>query len=132
MIYDPEQMPAPPALHELEAEVMDQMWRLERATVRDVMDAINAHCTKPRAYTTYMTIMTRLDDKGLLRRERQGKTDIYWPRLDRESYLEQRAQAEVQQLLADYGDHALVNFARAMQTLDPARARALRRLAARD
>jgi len=72
------------------------------------MEALNARAPKPRAYTTYM------------------------PRLDRESYLEQRAQAEVQQLLAEYGDHALVNFARAMQTLDPARVRALCRLAARD
>lgn len=125
-------MSVPPALHELEAEVMEEMWRLERATVRDVMEAVNARSPKPRAYTTFMTIMTRLDGKGLLQREREGKTDIYWPRLDRESYLEQRAQAEVQQLLADYGDHALVNFARAMQTLDPARVRALRRLAARD
>jgi predicted transcriptional regulator len=132
VIYDPMAMSAPPALHELEAEVMEEMWRLERATVRDVMEAVNARSPKPRAYTTYMTIMTRLDGKGLLQREREGKTDIYWPRLDRESYLEQRAQAEVQQLLADYGDHALVNFARAMQTLDPARVRALRRLAARD
>ena len=123
---------APPALHELEAEVMEEMWRLDRATVRDVMEALNARAPRPRAYTTYMTIMSRLDTKGLLQRERQGKTDIYWPRLDRESYLEQRAQAEVQQLLAEYGDHALVNFARAMQTLDPARVRALRRLAARD
>jgi predicted transcriptional regulator len=132
VIYDPVAMSAPPALHELEAEVMEEMWRLERATVRDVMEAVNARSPKPRAYTTFMTIMTRLDGKGLLQREREGKTDIYWPRLDRESYLEQRAQAEVQQLLADYGDHALVNFARAMQTLDPARVRALRRLAARD
>jgi predicted transcriptional regulator len=132
VIYDPVAMSAPPALHELEAEVMEEMWRLERATVRDVMEAVNARSPKPRAYTTYMTIMTRLDSKGLLQREREGKTDIYWPRLDRESYLEQRAQAEVQQLLADYGDHALVNFARAMQTLDPARVRALRRLAAHD
>jgi predicted transcriptional regulator len=132
VIYDPGQMSAPPALHELEAEVMDAVWELERATVRDVMEAVNAHSPKPRAYTTYMTIMSRLDTKGLLARERQGKTDIYWARLDREAYQEQRAQAEVQQLLDEYGDHALVNFARAMQTLDPARARALRRLATRD
>ena len=111
---------------------MDAVWELERATVRDVMEAVNAGSPKPRAYTTYMTIMSRLDTKGLLARERQGKTDIYWARLDREAYQEQRAQAEVQQLLDEYGDHALVNFARAMQTLDPARARALRRLATRD
>jgi predicted transcriptional regulator len=125
-------MSVPPPLHELETEVMEEMWRLERATVRELMDAINARAGKPRAYTTFMTIMARLDGKGLLQREREGKTDIYWPRLDRESYLEQRAQAEVQQLVDDYGDRALVNFARAMQTLDPARVRALRRLASRD
>ena len=122
-------MSAPPPLAELETEVMDEMWRLRRATVRELMDAVNAGSRKPRAYTTYMTIMVRLETKGLLERERQGKTDTYWPRLDREAYLEQRAQAEVQQLVAEYGDHALVNFARAMQTLDPARMRALRRLA---
>ena len=128
-----EQTPTPPpALHELETEVMDVVWDLGEASVRQVMDAANPAAGKSRAYTTYMTIMSRLDTKGLLARERQGKTDIYWARLDREAYQEQRAQAEVQQLLDEYGDHALVNFARAMQTLDPARARALRRLAARD
>ena len=131
MIYDPQAMSAPPPpLHELESEVMDEMWRLGRATVRELMEAINARSRKPRAYTTYMTIMARLDGKGLLEREREGKTDVYWPRMDRESYLEQRAQAEVQQLVDDYGDLALVHFARAMRTLDPARERALRRLAA--
>jgi predicted transcriptional regulator len=122
-------MSAPPPLHELETEVMEEMWRLERATVRELMEAINARSRKPRAYTTFMTIMARLDGKGLLEREREGKTDVYWPRMDREAYLEARAQAEVQQLVDDYGDLALVHFARAMRTLDPARERALRRLA---
>jgi predicted transcriptional regulator len=122
-------MSAPPPLHELETEVMEEMWRVERATVRELMEAINARSRKPRAYTTFMTIMARLDGKGLLEREREGKTDVYWPRMDREAYLEARAQAEVQQLVDDYGDLALVHFARAMRTLDPARERALRRLA---
>jgi predicted transcriptional regulator len=131
VIYDPRAMSAPPPLHELESEVMEEMWRLDRATVRELMEAINARSRKPRAYTTYMTIMARLDGKGLLARERAGKTDVYWPRMDRETYLEQRAQVEVQQLVDDYGDLALVHFARAMKTLDPARERALRRLAAR-
>jgi predicted transcriptional regulator len=131
VIYDAYRMSVPPPLHELEAEVMDEMWRLERATVRELMDAVNARSRKRRAYTTFMTIMVRLDDKGLLERERHGKTDVYWPRLGRDAYLEQRAQAEVDQLVTEYGDRALVQFARAMQTLDPARARALRKLASR-
>jgi predicted transcriptional regulator len=132
VIYDPQSMSAPPPpLHELESEVMEEMWRLERATVRELMEAINARSRKARAYTTFMTIMARLDGKGLLERKREGKTDVYWPRMDREAYLEARAQAEVQQLVDDYGDLALVHFARAMRTLDPARERALRRLASR-
>jgi predicted transcriptional regulator len=132
VIYDAQSMSAPPPpLHELESEVMEEMWRLERATVRELMEAINARSRKARAYTTFMTIMARLDGKGLLERKREGKTDVYWPRMDREAYLEARAQAEVQQLVDDYGDLALVHFARAMRTLDPARERALRRLAAR-
>ena len=114
-------------LHELEAEVMDAVWQLERATVREVMEVCNARADRPRAYTTYMTIMTRLDTKGLLKRKRTGKTDTYWPRLDRETYRERRAEAEVEQLVEQYGDVALVHFARTMDGLDPARARTLRR-----
>src|SRR4051812_3284433 len=60
-----------PALHELEAEVMDAVWKLEEATVRDVMDALNEAGSKPRAYTTYMTILGRLHGKGLLARRRE-------------------------------------------------------------
>jgi predicted transcriptional regulator len=115
----------PPPLHELEAEVMDVVWQLERATVREVMDACNARAIKPRAYTTYMTIMARLDTKGLLKRRRNGMTDTYWPRLTRLTYQELRAAAGVDELVAEFGDVALVQFARAMKRRDPAHARAL-------
>lgn len=106
---------------------MDVIWQLDRATVRDVMEVCNARADTPRAYTTYMTVMTRLDTKGLLERKRDGKTDTYWPRLDRATYRERRAEAEVEQLVEQFGDVALVHFARTMDGLDPARARALRR-----
>src|SRR2546423_14366315 len=84
----------PPPLHELEAEVMNAMWELQSATVREVMDFCNANAERARAYTTYMTIMARLDKKGLLRRRREGKTDVYRTRLEREQYRERRAEAD--------------------------------------
>jgi predicted transcriptional regulator len=105
---------------------MDAMWELEGATVREVMDACNARAVKPRAYTTYMTIMMRLDSKALLKRRRKGVADTYWPRVARETYQELRAAAGVDELVAEFGDVALVQFARAMKVLDPAHARALR------
>jgi predicted transcriptional regulator len=120
--------PSPPPLHELESEVMDEVWRQQEATVRAVMEALNAAADKPRAYTTYMTILSRLDGKGLLQRRREGKTDYYRPAHTREEYAELRAQAEVEALVDQFGDIALSHFARQMAQLDPDRRRALERL----
>jgi predicted transcriptional regulator len=119
----------PPPLHALESEVMGQLWTGGEAPVRSVMEALNEHAGRPRAYTTYMTIMARLHRKGLLRRRREGKTDFYAPSLDRDRYTALRARAEVEQLVARYGDAALSNFAQQMAGLDPERRRALERLA---
>jgi predicted transcriptional regulator len=55
---------------------MEEVWERGEASVRDVMAALNADAEKERAYTTYVTIMARLDSKGLLERRRQGKTDF--------------------------------------------------------
>ena len=119
----------PPRLHELEAEVMDEMWGVDEAPVRAVMDALNARASRERKYTTIMTIMARLDRKGLLKRRREGKTDIYAPAITREEYLEARAREEVGALVEQYGDVALVHFARQMAGLDPKRREQLRRMA---
>jgi predicted transcriptional regulator len=119
----------PPPLHELESEVMEELWRSGEAPVRAVMEVLNKRASKKRAYTTYMTIMARLHKKGMLVRRREGKTDFYAPAQPREEYLAVRARAEVEDLVAQYGDVALSNFAAQMASLDPARRRALQRLA---
>jgi predicted transcriptional regulator len=121
----------PPQLHELEAEVMDEMWQRGTATVREVLQALNRG-PKQRAYTTVMTIMRRLDAKGLLTREREGKRDVYSVAIGREDYLDARAEAEVKGLVDEFGDVALAHFTRQIATLDPQRARRLRRLARGD
>lgn len=118
---------APPALHELESEVMEEMWRRPEATVREVLESLNrGH--KERAYTTVMTIMSRLRDKGLLSRERRGKTDVYRAIISREAYLQARAQAEVESVVEEFGDLALSHFARQVGDLDPERLRQLQEL----
>jgi predicted transcriptional regulator len=119
----------PPVLHELEAEIMEEVWRQETATVRSVMEALNRTADPPRAYTTYMTVMRRLNDKELLDRTRAGRQDTYAPRLTRQQYQELRAGAQVRGLVNEFGDVALAHFAKSLDTLDPARRRQLKRLA---
>jgi BlaI family transcriptional regulator, penicillinase repressor len=120
----------PPQLHELEAEIMEEVWRQDgETTVRMIMDALNRKADPGRAYTTYMTVMRRLNDKGFLDRTRSGRQDTYVPTLTREEYQQRRAAAEVRQLVDQYGDVALAHFAQSLSGLDPARRRELRRLA---
>jgi len=122
-------LPVPPALHELETEVMEVVWERGESSVRDVMEALNAGAPKERAYTTYMTIMARLDAKGMLERRRQGKTDLYTSAYMRDEYADMRARAELQSVVNQYGDVALAHIARQMAALDPQRRRALQRMA---
>lgn len=124
--------PPQPPLHELESEIMEELWSRGEASVREVMDALNQAARAPRAYTTYMTVMARLHTKGLLHRQRQGKADIYVPVAGREEYRVARAGVEVNALLDRFGDAALVHFARQMDGLDAARLRQLRALARKE
>lgn len=110
---------------------MEEVWRHGEISVRELMDSLNQRASKPRAYTTYMTIMSRLEDKGLLSRRREGKADHYSGVLSREQYRELRAQSEVHELVSEFGDVALAQFAREMNQLDPQRLRELRRIARR-
>jgi predicted transcriptional regulator len=120
----------PPELHELEAEVMDDVWGREgEVAVREVMESLNSRAQKPRAYTTYMTILGRLHQKGMVERRREGKTDFYRPAYTRQEYADLRARASVDSLVDQYGEAALSHFARQIAQLDPERRRKLQRLA---
>lgn len=65
----------------LEAAVMAVLWQRPEATVHDVVEAIA--WDKPLAYTTIMTVLNRLVDKGFARREFQGRAARYWPTVER-------------------------------------------------
>lgn len=111
---------------------MQEIWRQGEASVREIMGALNAVAGRERAYTTYMTIMARLDSKGMLARRREGKTDFYRPVYTCEQYADLRARAEVGSVVDQFGELALAHIARQMAGMDPKRRRALERLARGD
>jgi predicted transcriptional regulator len=63
----------------LELECMSVLWPLGEGTVRDIHRQIAA--SRPRAYTTIMTIMDRLAHKGIVSRRRVGRAYRYQPNL---------------------------------------------------
>lgn len=62
-------------LGETEMEVLRHVWNTGDATVADVHTAIQRD--RPVAYTTVMTVMKNLHDKGYLARHRDGRQDRY-------------------------------------------------------
>lgn len=67
----------------LEAEVMRVLWdKGAPAQVADVHETLQA--TREIAYTTVMTVMTRLTGRGLLRRAKEGRAYVYTPAVRRE------------------------------------------------
>jgi BlaI family transcriptional regulator, penicillinase repressor len=63
----------------LELDCMSRLWALGEATVRQIRD--NLAATRPRAYTTILTIMDRLAHKGFVTRRKTGRAFLYLPNL---------------------------------------------------
>jgi predicted transcriptional regulator len=64
-----------PTLTPKELAIMKVVWRLESATVRDVYEAFRAK--RPVAYTTVMTMMKILEEKGYLEKTRADRAYVY-------------------------------------------------------
>jgi predicted transcriptional regulator len=66
----------------LELECLSALWPMGEGTVRDIHRALAA--SRPRAYTTVMTIMDRLEQKGIVARRKVGRAFRYQARLSAE------------------------------------------------
>lgn len=64
-----------------ELEIMKVVWELGSATVKDVCGVISRR--KRAAYTTVLTLMGILEDKGVLAHQRRGRAYCYRPLLSR-------------------------------------------------
>lgn len=115
-------------LGELEAAIMRLMWATETATVRDIFDRLHAN-GRVLAYTTVMTVMSRLAGKELLARELSGKTHVYRAALSEEQFLRAVAAKRVQSLINEFGDLAIAQFLTTVNELSPERQRQLERVA---
>lgn len=92
-------------LGSLEAEVMQVAWEArEPLSVRAVLDRLNARRTPRLAYTTVMTVMSRLAEKQILRRTMNGRGYVY------EAALPDAAAIAVRNLVRDFGDAAVAGF----------------------
>ena len=97
---------------------MEVLWELGPCTARQVAERLSA---RGLAYTTWLTVLGRLERKGLLRRERAGRAHRYTAVASREDHIALLMQSALGQ--AADREAALQHFAR---SVSPAEAEALR------
>lgn len=108
-------------LGDLEQSVMQILWGRGEASVRDVLTTLNGQRGPDRqlAYTTAMTVMSRLVDKSLLERRLVGKAHIYRVLQSRDAYLTHASEQLARQLVADFGDAAIAGFVSVLSGVAP-------------
>lgn len=118
---------------ELEYETLKVLWVQSPANVAAVLTTVNSRRRRrdQLAYTTVMTVLSRLYDKGLLDRTKVGRGYAYTPRFDEPALVEHLGQREVDDLLDRFGSVALVQFAAALEQADPRTLESIRELGGR-
>lgn len=89
----------------LEAEIMEVVWDRGEVTVRDVHRSLRS--TRSIAYTTVMTTLGRLTDKGLVRRVEDQPAHRYHALVSREQYASSTVKSVVDWLVSHFPDPAV-------------------------
>jgi predicted transcriptional regulator len=97
-----------PLQGDLQIQVMGALWRLGEGTVEQVRSAL-----PPRyqgAYTTVQTVLNRLAERGLLRREKAGRGFVYRPRVSEVEYVSHTIERALSGASADARQAALAQL----------------------
>lgn len=111
-------------LGDLQAAIMEVLWRRGEGTVQDVCDGLG----DSHNYKTVMTVLNRLAMKGVLARRREGKAYVYAPALSREAFMAQVSKGVMTGLVRDLGGLAVAQFVDVLDEVAPEHLAELERL----
>lgn len=103
----------------LGAAVMRAVWDQGNGTVASVTAALGALRDHSPAYTTVMTVMVRLADRGLLVRSKVGRRYVYRATDEEDAVIERLGRRAVDEVIARYGTTAYREFAARLADIDP-------------
>ncbi len=89
----------------LETDIMQIVWQDERSTVKKIHRKLSQG--RDIAYTTVMTTMSRLSEKGVLHRHREGLAYVYIPAITEDDFVTMVVQQVLDGLLDDYSATAV-------------------------
>lgn len=114
------------SLSDLEQEVMNILWNIKSGSVRDVLTQLSKQ--RKYAYTTVMTILGRMVEKGVITRKLEGNGFIYFPKLSKENFIAKSVHSVFSSTVAAFGQESVSYFAKEIQSLNPKRRKELLKL----
>lgn len=84
-------------LPDAEQEVMQAIWACTAPVARTDIEEI-LFKTHPMAMTTLLTLLTRLNEKGFITIEKNGRRSYYTPNVSQEDYLAAQSKTFFQKL----------------------------------
>jgi predicted transcriptional regulator len=93
-----------------ELAIMKVVWRLEKATVRDVYETIRP--TRQIAYTTVMTMLKILEEKGYLKKTTVDRAHVYRPAKPRQQVVGAMVRDFLDRVFDGASDGLLLHLAR--------------------
>ncbi len=98
-------------LGSLESEIMEVAWASDcEVSVRDVLEALKDD--RELAYTTVMTIMSRLADKKILEKRKEKNAFLFKPTISRDEFTGQVVGGLIDDLLNDFSEATMSYFVR--------------------
>ena len=94
------------SIGERELDVMNVLWRDGSGTVADVRDKLPAEL----AYTTVLTILRNLEEKGLVTRESEGRAHRYFPKVTQRAAQQSAVSRLMTTLFDGSAEHLLVHL----------------------
>jgi BlaI family transcriptional regulator, penicillinase repressor len=94
-----------------ELEALKVLWDRGEATVRDIADSMNAGARKDDelAYTTVLSLLQVMEQKGFVDHRRAGKAYVYVPRIQRQSTIRHLAGSFLEKVFDGAVDEYLVH-----------------------
>lgn len=114
--FKPHKMGYRKVLGDLEADVMKVVWKDGRVTVREVYEQLRLE--KKLAYTTIMTIMSRLAEKRLLLKEPVGNAFVYTPAMSELEFGRMVVSEVLDGLFEEFAEPALSHVVDRLKTED--------------
>jgi len=116
MVFKPSEKGLRKVFGDLEADVMEAVWRRGTVTVGDVWEALQKK--RDLAYTTVKTVMGRLAEKGYLKKSAQGRAHSYTPAMGREEFLRSVSEEVLEGLFVDFGEPIRAHLVQALKGRD--------------